>query len=47
MKSIFIKKVTSEGKRKVINIPKKIDIEVGDDVLVRKVDLNKMEMQND
>ena len=41
----FIKKVTSEGKRKVINIPKKLndEVKVGDDMLVTKLNLDKIE----
>ncbi len=42
MKGKFIKKVTKEGDRKVINVPKKSDIEVGDDVLVQKINLDKL-----
>ena len=38
----FIKKVTSEGKRRVINVPKKSSIKVGDDVLVQKINLDKV-----
>ena len=40
----FIKKVTSEGKRKVINIPKRFNdkVEVGEKVLVSKLDYNNM-----
>lgn len=46
----FIKKVTSEGKRKVINIPKRLDkkIEVGDDMLVTKLKKDYLEdIKND
>jgi len=41
----FIKKVTSEGKRKVINIPKKLnkEVEVGDDMLVEKLKKDYLE----
>lgn len=40
----FIKNITSEGKRKVINIPKKHykDLELGEKVLVSKIDYNKI-----
>ncbi|NHZ85634.1 MAG: hypothetical protein GWP19_07115 [Planctomycetia bacterium] len=40
----FIKNITSEGKRKVINIPKKHyeDLKLGEKVLVSKIDYNKM-----
>ena len=40
----FIKKVTSEGERRVINVPKKIydKVKVGDDILCEKVDLDKL-----
>ena len=40
----FIKNVTKEGERKVINVPKKYHeiIEVGEKVLVSKLDYEKM-----
>ncbi len=40
----FIKNVTKEGERKVINIPKKYhkEVEVGEKVLVSKLDYEKM-----
>lgn len=46
----FIKKVTSEGQRKVINIPKKLNdkVEVGDDMLCTKLNLEKLNnLEND
>ncbi len=41
----FIKKVTKEGERKVINIPKKLnpEINVGDDMLVTKLKKDYLE----
>ena len=40
----FIKNVTKEGERKVINIPKKYHekVKVGEKVLVSKLDYDKM-----
>lgn len=44
MKSKFIKKITSEGKRKVINVPKKSeqDFQIGESVLVSKINYNEL-----
>lgn len=40
----FIKKITSEGKRKVINVPKKHynKLELGEKVIVSKLDYENM-----
>ena len=48
MKLKFIKKVTKEGKRKIVNIPKKYynDIDVGDDVIIQKIDINKINFED-
>jgi hypothetical protein len=44
----FIKQITKEGKRKVINVPKKYseDFEYGEDVLVSKIDMDKIKDDN-
>lgn len=51
MKGKFIKKITKEGKRKVINVPKENydEFDFGEDVLVKKINLDKVkfEVEND
>jgi len=47
MELIFIKKITKEGSRKVINVPKdKVkNFDYGDDVLVMKINLQDMNLE--
>ena len=44
----FIKNVTKEGERKVINVPKKYhkEVEIGEKMLVSKLDYEKCQKKN-